>query len=752
MKIHTLTATFGKLEKQRLELGPGLNLIQAPNEGGKSTWCAFWKAMLYGIDTRDRDKKGYLADKNRYQPWSGAPMEGVLELEWQGQDITLRRGPKGNVPFGAFSAVYTTTGESVPALNAATCGTMLTGVEREVFERSAFLGGGVNLAVTSTPELEKRIAALVSSGQEDVSYSQTLSVLREWSNRRRVNRSVGLIPKLEGELQDVRNALGNLEDLSSQIAELEEEHAKLSAQYAALSAQVQLHRRLAQQQLDMRWEQAQQDLEVAQQQVSALEEEGAKFGPLPEKEQLKQAQGELQYLKVLEDEIRQGSQALKQAEEAYTQAQIAAQDPLFPGLSEEEAGQQVRKDLQEYTNYENTARAKDLGSRFFPLFGLLITLVCLVVGLVREGSLFSYPLYVGLVALVLSLLAGLVAHSNARDWRRRGNKLLARYQAQTPEEVQRRVDDYTQRCRHAEQAATQLKTIRGALNDRQARHDNSRADLMAFVHRFAPQVRDLFGCSAALSRALNFDHEQALARERLEERRRRLEDLTAQGATAPTSTLDPLPQPNCSLADATFELQQVTQRLEQVGEDLNRALGRQTAMGDPAALSARREELEQELEQRNQELDALALAMDTLARANTRLQERFSPELTRQAGEYFARLTGQRYTALTLNRELEGSVLRPSDVLPRSALSLSKGTVDQLYLAVRLAVCRLCLPQRPPIVLDDALLSFDQERLGLALELLEELSQEQQILLFTCQNREAQLLGSRPGLTSISLS
>ena len=167
MKIRSMTATFGKLDHARLELGDGLNLIYAPNEGGKSTWAAFWKAMLYGIDTRDRDKKGYLADKNRYQPWSGAPMEGTMDLEWQDRDITLRRGPKGSAPFGAFSAVYTGTEEAVPGLTAANCGELLTGVGREVFERSAFIGSGGDLAVTAAPELERRIAALVSSGEED---------------------------------------------------------------------------------------------------------------------------------------------------------------------------------------------------------------------------------------------------------------------------------------------------------------------------------------------------------------------------------------------------------------------------------------------------------------------------------------------------------------------------------------------------------------------------------------------------------
>ena len=80
MKIKTMTASFGRLERATLTLDGGLNIIQAQNEGGKSTWAGFLKAMLYGIDTRDRDRKGHLADKNRYQPWSGAPMEGEMTV------------------------------------------------------------------------------------------------------------------------------------------------------------------------------------------------------------------------------------------------------------------------------------------------------------------------------------------------------------------------------------------------------------------------------------------------------------------------------------------------------------------------------------------------------------------------------------------------------------------------------------------------------------------------------------------------
>ena len=188
MKILRMKATFGGLDHQELTLKEGLNILQAPNEGGKSTWSAFLRAMLYGINTKERDKQGHIAEKNRYQPWNGGAMEGVVDLEWKGEEITLRRGPKGNTPFGKFEAVYTATGEPVPFLTADNVGEILIGAPREVFERSAFVGQG-GTAIDGAPALEARIAALASSGEEDVSYSQVERRLRDWLNDGKSARS-----------------------------------------------------------------------------------------------------------------------------------------------------------------------------------------------------------------------------------------------------------------------------------------------------------------------------------------------------------------------------------------------------------------------------------------------------------------------------------------------------------------------------------------------------------------------------------
>ncbi len=101
MDILHLTGTFGRLDHSELSLAPGLNVLYAPNETGKSTWGAFIRTMLYGLSTRER---GPLADKNRYAPWTGAPMQGRMDLTTHGDACTLlRETRRAASPLGEFS-------------------------------------------------------------------------------------------------------------------------------------------------------------------------------------------------------------------------------------------------------------------------------------------------------------------------------------------------------------------------------------------------------------------------------------------------------------------------------------------------------------------------------------------------------------------------------------------------------------------------------------------------------------------------
>ena len=728
MKIKTMTATFGKLQGERLNLEPGLNVITAPNEGGKSTWCAFLKAMFYGIDTRDRDRKGHLADKNRYQPWSGAPMEGEITLEWQGQDITIRRGPRGNVPFGSFSAVYTGTEEPVPGLTADTCGQMLLGVGREVYERSAFIGQSGTLAIRSAPELEARIAALVSSGEEDVSYSQVERQLKEWLNRRKVNKSVGRIPQLEEEQAELARSAGELSQLNDQLNQLEGERAQAARKHAFCTRQLALHKAIAQRKLDLQYTQARNDEAQAQAQLDALLSEQARFGPIPSRDALKRAQGELAFLKALEPEIRQGQEELALAQQALERARQEAQDDHFPGMTGEEA---VRKGERDSESYRSGMAKKAASKRNC----ILLQAAGLLAG--AALAIFGPFWWLGPIAYVLCAAASALVFTNGTKSARQAAKILERYGVDDVEEIAALAGNYQQRMAAADQAAQQVRMIQGGLKDRQARLENSRQELFRFVHTFAPEVKELFGVSAALSRALNLGERETLARSKLEGAQRLTQALQAQGGRELTEET-PLSQPTLSLEQAAQETGRLQVELERLDRALNQARGKQQALGDPAILSARLEQVEKELERRRREYQAISIAMETLQQANAQLQQRFSPQLNRAAGALLKRLTGGKYHALSLDKELEASASGERDVLPHSALYLSKGTVDQIYLAVRLAVCDLCLPDAP-LVLDEALAAFDDVRAKRALELLQELAEQRQILLFSCHNRESQL-------------
>ena len=92
----------------------------------------------------------------------------------------------------------------------------------------------------------------------------------------------------------------------------------------------------------------------------------------------------------------------------------------------------------------------------------------------------------------------------------------------------------------------------------------------------------------------------------------------------------------------------------------------------------------------------------------------------KRASEIFSKLTGGRYSGVVLDRLFRLSAEPAGDPLYRDAALLSAGTADQLYLATRLAICDLVLPadRAVPIVLDDALANFDDERCAAALRWL----------------------------------
>ena len=113
MVYRWLKGDFGAFSGS-VEFSPGLNTVIAGNESGKSTLSAMIRAMLYGVNTAERERADKLPDKHKYQPWSGRPMGGRLCLTHGGRDIVLSRSSLHG-PMKDFSASVRQTPRPMPS-------------------------------------------------------------------------------------------------------------------------------------------------------------------------------------------------------------------------------------------------------------------------------------------------------------------------------------------------------------------------------------------------------------------------------------------------------------------------------------------------------------------------------------------------------------------------------------------------------------------------------------------------------------
>ncbi len=137
------------------------------------------------------------------------------------------------------------------------------------------------------------------------------------------------------------------------------------------------------------------------------------------------------------------------------------------------------------------------------------------------------------------------------------------------------------------------------------------------------------------------------------------------------------------------------------------------------------------------ELDAASHAAALIEEVAADKHARIAPRLTERASRYLAEITGGAYTELLVNRDMRVSVRIPATnrMNDEPELVLSKGTVDQIYLALRLAMVQ-CISESNesiPMLLDDPFANYDDIRLAHALDLLRRLAAENQIVLFTCR-------------------
>ncbi len=632
MKIRKLRASFGKLQGETLAFHGGLNVIYAPNESGKSTWCAFIRTMLYGIDTAERAHGGRLPDRTRYAPWSGAPMEGTMEVTADGCEMTLKRTTiTRTAPMREFSAVYTETNIPVEGMTGRNAGELLTGVTREVFRRSAFIEQGA-VALSGSPELERRIQSIVTSGEEETSWSEADERLKTWQRKRRYH-SRGLLPALESEMDEAQRLLSEMEDGVNHVQEMEEQLQETRRQCEALEQQVTEARR--------------------RQRTDAL------------------------------TRLREGRATLQERSDSHDEALAEvsrARDALrrseFGNLSGDELEEEIREDRETLESL-----GESTGGRTSLLLAILFSALA-VVAAACYGLWLKLPLILAAGLCCVGAILSFMRYSRLRQ------------EDQTAEEQRERI----------------LRKYKIPVAD----------DLDGILERHRALEEDITRAVA----------EEKKSRERLENAGKTLHELEESAV----SELD-FAGGDTEAARLSRELQRRRSDAAELAAKISGLRGRLSAMGDPMVLASTLQTMRERYEVILAEYEAITLAQELLREADTEIQSRFSPELSRLAAQYMSEMTGGRYEDLLVGQDFSARARAKDDAVAHEAEYLSAGTMDLMYLAVRLAVCELALPDGEPcpLIIDDALVNLDNTRYEQAMALLKKIALQRQIILFTCR-------------------
>ncbi len=165
-----------------------------------------------------------------------------------------------------------------------------------------------------------------------------------------------------------------------------------------------------------------------------------------------------------------------------------------------------------------------------------------------------------------------------------------------------------------------------------------------------------------------------------------------------------------------------------------------------AELEDRRQTLierESQLESLLERYAVLALSERLMSRAKAVFEEERQPEVLKQASRFFGLMTGGAYERIVAPGDRSGLLAESANRQLLDSAFLSRGTQEQLYLAMRFALCDATSREHPmPLLLDDLFVHFDEKRLANTLSVLEEISGNRQLILFTCHRHVAELLES----------
>lgn len=690
---------YGNLENKEINLDKKINIIHGANESGKSTMLSYIVNSFYGI-SKTKDGKD-ISDYDKYKPWNNNEFSGRIsyELDNGEQYEVFRDFNKKNPKIYNKNLEDITDKFEIDKKEGSKFFLEQTGIDKQMYTSTVVsMQEEVRLDDKNQNMLIQKIANLAGTGEDNVSYKKALTKLQN-----KIRDEIGTNKTSQKPINILNN---QIEEINKKIEEIK---PNINKKYEIDNQKDLINENLKN--LEIKKEILEEINKKNQNKLDYLKEKNIKeISKKDNEEHIEKLKKEANTVKEKQMKVEKTVNDLnkKLEEKKVEQSRIE---------------QELNKENEQTENIENSKNIKSSKNTIYIIF----LIVFIALGILGVALLKNY-----LVTIVFGILA-LIDIILLITKKIKVNRIIKEENKLSETKKKEHIRDLEE---EKEYILKEIDKISKELKEEEA----NQKEIASKNSMLQGQIILLEKTNTSLENELNSIKEKL---EKLQSNNE--EELLAQynGKMDREKLLQIINSTDIELQLKNVETQINNEKIKLKGLEIeeNTVIPQIDAMVElEETLQAKKEEYNN---LKNQE-DIINITIENLEQAYEEMKTTITPKFTENLSKNIEEISNGKYSKVTINDE-SGMVVENNRGEYINANNLSTGTIDQLYLSLRLSMIEDLSKESLPIILDETFAYFDNTRLENAIKYLIKLTQGEniknhQVIIFTCTNREKEIL------------
>lgn len=687
MKIKNIKVNaYGNIENKDINLEEGINIIHGANESGKSTLLNYIISIFYGI-SRNKDGKA-LSDYEKYKPWNSNEFSGRISYK-------LENGEKYEI-FRDFNKknpkIYNDKLEDISdrfetdKKDGSKFFIEQMGIDKQMYLSTVVsTQEEVRLDEKNQNMLIQKIANLAGTGEDNVSYKKALIKLQEKirdeiGTNKTSQKPVNIIEK---EIVEINNKIVETEKYRSRKYEIDAEKEQILSELKELEQQKQILQEL---------------------QNSMKNEEETK-----NRLEIREKNRKDNIAKI--NELTNQKNTINAENERVQNAKNHLQDII---KGHKENIEKLNSEIEKIANEKEETQEKEK-----PSISFIIITVVLAIALICSIILIKNYIISGVLGV--AIIANIVFYVINKN-KQKVNKAKLREKINQEKQYKReKLENQKQ------QIIANINTTEKELEKQEEQEKQVNSELSMLKG----QIILLEKNNEKITEEIEQDNKE-IKEESNKNKQQIIEKYKDKNINDLLYINDY--QNYISKIEETINNNRI--RIKGLEIEYNTIVPQ---LDEMVVLEEKLEADKEKLAELREKESIINIAIENLMDAYEEMKTTITPKFTKNLSESIQKISSNKYNKVTINDE-NGMIIENNRGEYVEAIKLSTGTIDQLYLALRLSMIDELSKENLPIILDESFAYSDNNRLKNMLQYLTSDLNNHQTIIFTCTDREQKML------------